>query len=186
MTPIPKIVCNPMSLGYYCNNMDVHARLNADPSLHNKKVYLFTGIDHDFVHLVYFPHPIRKHLYLKSVNELFEKLHIVKHTSLKDYLEKMNRLHIGPEGPIDFIKEVGLFKQFLLKEIRHELVLEETGKKVESGMDKIKSYFSALEFVSTNISRKIRYSCYNFSFEEKIAGPILEAISKRYFISLVS
>jgi hypothetical protein len=82
------------------------------------------------------------------------------------------------DDPIPFLTECILFLPYHHTELEFQGKIEIIEKQsiiLESGSQKINSYYSALSFATENLKRKINHKFYDFQFEENL---INETLSK--------
>lgn len=138
----------------------------------------FVGIDYDFINLFYFKNEEEKTEFIESIQNILSRLKI---TEGMDYVTAHQKLtdynYNSEEDPIPFLTDTLLFKSFIISKTESGGKTETREKPSDTkrdGIEKIKSYYSALNFCSVNLQRKIESNFFDFQFEEQLIDETLQ------------
>ncbi len=137
----------------------------------------FVGIDHGFVNLIYFNSEGEKTEFIKSIEKILSRLKITEgmdyvtvHKKLTDYSNKLN------VDTVPLLTDALLFKSFVISKTETIGRIEISEKPAvftgDSG-EKIKPYYSALNFCRINLKRKIEGGFFDFGFEASLIDETL-------------
>lgn len=113
----------------------------------------YTGLDNDFINVIYFKDEIEKTNFISETEKLVSKLKISEQTDLVTGRKKVVDYNIEAEEPIPFLNEM---LSYSLK------------------TNKLDNYYTALNLCSHNLEKKTENSFYDFKFEEELINKILE------------
>jgi tetratricopeptide (TPR) repeat protein len=146
--------------------------------VNNSKVTLssvarISGIDEDFINLIYFPTDQEKQNHREKINSALAKLKIKWGAEYNKVYEKIiDYNNIELNEPIPFMIESLLIENFdVKKDINGKT--ETKSETVVKGIEKIQDYYSAASFISENILLKLNSLQTDFSFEENMFNTIV-------------
>lgn len=113
----------------------------------------YTGLDHNFINVIYFKDEIEKNSFISEVEKLVSKLKINEQTDLVTGRKKVVDYNSDAEEPIPFLNEI---LSYTLK------------------TNKLDNYYTALNLCSHNLEKKTENSFYDFKFEEELVNKTLQ------------
>jgi tetratricopeptide (TPR) repeat protein len=127
-----------------------------------------TGLDDDFINLIYFPDDQAKQKHRDNINSALSKLKIKPGADFHKVQEKLiDYNNIDLDEPIPFLTESLLIENFDIKKDSNG-VTETKSTRVTKGADKVQGYYSGASFISENIGLKLNSQQTDFSFEENL------------------
>jgi tetratricopeptide (TPR) repeat protein len=126
-----------------------------------------SGIDMEFVSLIYFKDESDKEIYINEINQFLNNYKISNKTNT---IERINKIvefeNTGKQ--IDFLRDVLNYEDYSIVTKNDKVTYSKLGNNSIFGLEKINDYYSALNFISTNLQRKIERNCLDFEFENNL------------------
>jgi hypothetical protein len=149
------------------NNFVENSKTN-DLKIEPSSVSRITGIDNEFINLIYFPNNLEKESHVYKINKALSKLKIKFGTDFNAVHEKIvNYNNIDLDDPIPFIIESLLIENYDIRKDSNGKT-EIKSSRGNKGLMKIQNYYSAANFIEENISLKLKCQNLEFDFEEKL------------------
>lgn len=127
-----------------------------------------TGLDYEFINLIYFPNDQEKKKHCESIISTLSKLKIKSGADFHKVHEKLvDYNNIEFDEPLPFLIQSLMIEDF---DIRKDFSGKTETKStiITKGIEKIHSYYSAASFISENIGLKLNSQQSDFSFEENL------------------
>jgi tetratricopeptide (TPR) repeat protein len=135
---------------------------------------LFCGIDEEFVNLIYFKDDNERLEYLAKIELFLKRVGISNESDFTEVIDKIVKdENDNPEEEIDFTRQVFLFRDFLCMVRNGKESIEPSNTFRDIGYSKITKYYKGLDFATKNVERKIARDFFDFAFEDKLIGDLL-------------
>lgn len=113
----------------------------------------FSGLDNDFINLIYFKDETEKTKFISEIEKLLSKLKINEQTDLVSGRKKVADYNSDAEEAVPFLNEILSYG---------------------SQTNKLDNYYTALNLCSHNLEKKTENNFYDLKFEEELVNKTLE------------
>ena len=137
----------------------------------------FSGLDINFIDLIYFKDSEEKKKFISDIENLLNKLKINSQTDLVSGKKIVAENNYGSEEMIPFLNEIILYdsvtktKKLQFKGEEPTEIIAITKRKKNK---KLENYYTALNLASYNLEKKVKNSFFDFTFEEDLIKKTLE------------
>lgn len=132
----------------------------------------YSGLDYNFINLIYFKSPNDKEKYINDLIYLLDLLEINNNTDIVSAKSKI--VEASSNQDLTFVFESLLFTETTYQEIDNGEIITIMQRITEEGINKLKNYYSALSFGCFNIKRKLENNEHDWSFELNLIDSALE------------
>jgi tetratricopeptide (TPR) repeat protein len=149
-------------------NIPVDKPKTTDFKVELSSVSRITGLDNEFIDLIYFANPADKESHINNINKALSKLEIKTGADFHKVHEKIiDYNNIDLDEPIPFLIESLMVENFDVRKDSNGKT-ETKSSRVTKGVEKIQGYYSAASFIGENITLKLNSQNSDFAFEEKL------------------
>jgi tetratricopeptide (TPR) repeat protein len=137
----------------------------------------FSGIDLDFIDLIYFKDSEKKKKFISDVESFLNKLKINSQTDEVSGTKLVAENNFGSEEMIPFLNEIISYDSETTTtkfQINGEEPKEINTNKKSITIDKLNHYYTALNLASYNLEMKVENSYFDLAFEEELIKKTLE------------
>jgi hypothetical protein len=130
--------------------------------------------------LIYFKDENEKEVYIKEVNHFFNTYRITDKTKRLEVINKIVEFE-NTGKHIDFLRNVPIFESYsrLTNDYKTEYLKDENT--FSNGFEKINNYYSALNFIATNVKRKKESNYLDFEFEDNLFEQVVVPSNKNNY-----
>jgi hypothetical protein len=156
------------------NTNEANGEKGSDSS-HTKNIYkvpYYSGLDIDFIDLIYFSDNNEKQMYIDNLLSVFKRFGITYELTGLELTYKFIEIE-NNEVEIDFLRYVARYDE--RTEVKRQGISEITIKESTSnlGLKKVSEYYAALNFISTNAKRKYERGFFDYEFEDNLFNSIV-------------